>query len=73
MAFYKNDNGEVLVGENYVYSPIVALTKETKDDFEYPQDDWYWFDTREEAYSFFGVEITVEPVKPVQPKRNYRL
>ena len=56
MAFYKEDNGSLLVGENFVYSPIVTLKVEDKDNFTYPQDGWYWFDTEDEAYGFFGLE-----------------
>lgn len=56
MAFYKEDNGSLLKGENFVYSPIVTLKVEEKDNFTYPQDGWYWFDTEDEAYSFFGLE-----------------
>lgn len=56
MAFYKDDNGSLLVGENFVYSPTVTLKKEDKDTYTYPQDGWYWFDTEDEAYSFFGLE-----------------
>ncbi len=55
MAFYKEDNGSLLIGENFVYSPVVTLKAEEKDNFTYPQDGWYWFDTKEEAYGFFGV------------------
>lgn len=55
MAFYKNDNKSLLCGENFVYSPVVTLTVETKDNFTYPQDGWYWFDTEDEAYIFFGL------------------
>ena len=56
MAFYKEDNGSLLIGENFVYSPTVTLKAEDKDNFTYPQDGWYWFDTEDEAYSFFGLE-----------------
>lgn len=56
MAFIKNDNGELLIGENFVYSPVVTLLIEDKDSYTYPQDDWYWFETMEEAYKFFGME-----------------
>lgn len=56
MAFYKEDNGSLLIGENFVYSPTVTLKTEDKDNFTYPQDGWYWFDTEDEAYSFFGLE-----------------
>ena len=59
MAFYKNDNGNLLVGENFVYTHNFSMTKETKDEFDYPIEGWYWFDTKEEAYGFFGVIVDV--------------
>ena len=55
MAFYKEDNGSLLVGDNFVYSPIVTLKAENKDNFTYPQDGWYWFNTEDEANTFFGI------------------
>lgn len=58
MAFYKEDNGSLLVGENFVYSPIVTLKAEDKDNFTYPQDGWYWFDTEDDAYFFFEMKKT---------------
>jgi len=58
MAFYKNDNGEILEGENFVYTPNFSMTKETKDEFDYPIEGWYWFDSKDEAYLFFGIELT---------------
>ena len=54
MGFYKKDTDTILTGENFVFSPIVTLTKETKDDYTYPQDGWYWFDTFDEALQFFA-------------------
>lgn len=57
MAFYKNDNGSLLVGENFVYTPNFSMTKETKDEFDYPIEGWYWFDSEDEANIFFGLEI----------------
>lgn len=58
MAFYKldGDGATLLCGENFVYSPVVTLTKETKDEFTYPQDGWYWFDTEDEAKISFGIK-----------------
>lgn len=61
MAFYKNDNGSLLIGENFVYSPIVTLKVEDKDNFTYPQDGWYWFDTEDEANMFFGIKKEIVP------------
>lgn len=54
MGFYKKDTDTILTGENFVFSTIVTLTKETKDEFTYPQDGWYWFDTFDEALQFFA-------------------
>lgn len=54
MGFFKKDIDSILTGENFVFSPIVTLTKETKDDYTYPQDGWYWFDTFDEALQFFA-------------------
>ena len=53
MGFYKKDTDTILTGENFVFSPIVTITKETKDDYTYPQDGWYWFDTFDEALQLF--------------------
>jgi hypothetical protein len=51
--FYKVDEGILLFGK-VVTSPTFELTIPTKDKFEYPQDGWYWFDTREDACAFFN-------------------
>jgi hypothetical protein len=39
-----------------VESPTYALYKENKDDYTYPVDGWYWFESLEEAQNFFGIE-----------------
>lgn len=52
--FYKKD-GDMLLAGGTINSPVVTLKVEDKDSFEYPQDGWYWFDTEDEAYSFFGI------------------
>ncbi len=54
MPFYKKDENEILVGDNFVHMPDMSLTVETKDNFIYPQNGWYWFDTFDEALSFFA-------------------
>jgi len=53
-GFYKND-GTLLYGPNFVLNANYELRKETKDDYTYPVDGWYWFDTRQEALDFFGI------------------
>lgn len=58
-GFYKLD-GMVLYGPNFVLNANYELRRETKDDHTYPTDGWYWFDTKEDAYAFFGVELEKE-------------
>lgn len=61
-GFYKYSEEEhiVMCGPNYVYGPYdtFRLFREEKDTYTYPVEGWYWFDSDEEAYAFFGVEWT---------------
>jgi len=36
------------------------LRKETKDDYTYPVDGWYWFDSEGVARDHFGIYEEVE-------------
>ena len=54
MGFYKKVDDDILKGENFVFSPVVTLKAEDKDNYTYPQDGWYWFDTFDEALQFFA-------------------
>jgi len=54
-GFYKNDNGTLLYGPNFILNSNYELRKESKDDHTYPVDGWYWFDARQEALDFFGI------------------
>ena len=58
-GFYKHD-GDVLFGPNFVLNANYELRRETKEQHTYPTDGWYWFDTKEDAYAFFGVELPTE-------------
>ena len=49
MPFYKRENEELHAAPNFVYGPGVSLTAETKDDYEYPVEGWYWFDNLDAA------------------------
>lgn len=51
--FYKKIENEILNGEN-ISTPLVTLKVEDKDSYEYPQDGWYWFDTFDEALTYFA-------------------
>lgn len=54
-GFYKNDNGILLHGPNFVYNKNYELLKENKNEYVYPVDGWQWFDTRQEALDFYGI------------------
>lgn len=52
-GFYKLD-GELLYGPNFVLNASYELRKETKDQYSYPVDGWYWFNSEEEARLAFN-------------------
>jgi|LakMenEpi03Aug12_release.lakeMendotaPanAssembly.Ray.scaffolds.fasta_scaffold91819_3 hypothetical protein len=54
-GFYKNEDGLLLYGKNYVLSGSYNLYKEKKDEYSYPVGNWYWFDTEEQARTFFNL------------------
>jgi hypothetical protein len=55
-GFYKNENGNLLYGPNFVFGPYgnFELNRENKDQYEYPIDGWYWFDSEEDAKQFLN-------------------
>jgi hypothetical protein len=54
-GFYKNESGLLLFGPNGVTSCDYDLQRETRDQYTYPVDGWYWFDSEEQAREFFGL------------------
>ena len=54
-GFYKNDGGLLLFAPNFVAAPGYMLDITLKDSYEFPVDDWYWFDSRDAANVFFGL------------------
>ena len=58
-GFYKLD-GDLLYGPNFVLNADYELRKETKDEHTYPIDGWYWFDSEEEARTYFELPLLVE-------------
>ena len=52
--FFKKESEDLINGGELISTPSVTLTKETKDEFNYPIDGWYWFDTLDEALVFFA-------------------
>ena len=79
-GFYTYDTVEqmIMCAQNFVLGPYQSfeLRKENKDDYVYLIGGWYWFDSEEQAYIFFGIEWnedieTFGLVKP--PKENINL
>jgi hypothetical protein len=58
-GFYKNDNGTLLHGPNYVLNKNYELRAETKDQHTYPVDGWTWFDSEEEARVALNVPVEI--------------
>jgi hypothetical protein len=63
-GFYKFDN-ELMYGPNYVLAPSFQLYRENKDEYEYPLDGWYWFDSEDEANRFFGIVPDLDTEKDI--------
>lgn len=57
MAFYKQEepNTDLLEAPNFVLNANYELRAETYNQHTYPIDGWYWFDTIEEANTFFNI------------------
>ena len=57
MPFYKKDD-ETLLTATVVAMPEATLTEEVKDQHTYPINGWYWFDTLDDAISFYAKSAT---------------
>jgi len=58
MAFYKKclcGCGCFEKAEEFVMSPKIFLCREGRDEYLYPVDGWYWFDTEEEMMVAFDI------------------
>lgn len=56
MAFYYNDNGNLLTAPNFVAFATFELDAELHTTYTYPIEGWYWFDTEEQAKEFFEIK-----------------
>ena len=61
-GFYKYEPPILLYGK-WVLDANYQLFAETKDDYEYPIDGWYWFYSQEEAHSFFKINKKIKEVE----------
>jgi len=55
-GFYKNDNGVLLYGANFVVNKNYELYREQHDLYSLPVDGWYWFNTEDEAREYFNIK-----------------
>jgi hypothetical protein len=61
-GFYNFDGTTLLYAPNAVYNKNFELHKDSRNEYDYPIHNWYWFGNREEALEFF--EITEEDLSP---------
>lgn len=54
-GFYKNDNGQLLHGPNYVLNAAYELRRENLATLTLPVDGWHWFDSEAEARTVLNI------------------
>lgn len=54
-GFYCSQDGYLGYAPNFVENSQYALYRDQKDTYEYPVHGWRWFDSEEEARSYFGI------------------
>jgi len=58
-GFYKYEGEQLLHGPNFVLNSEYALFRENINEFKsgeiLPIDGWYWFDSADEAKTFFNI------------------
>lgn len=59
-GFYKKENDNLIYAQNLVLNSEYQLFKELKDEYNYPIDGWYWFDSEDDVYVFFNIEKPLE-------------
>lgn len=57
MNFYKIENNELLSGPQVSFPDGSFIHIELKDQYTFPFNGWYYFETEEEAKSFFNLEV----------------
>ena len=54
-GFYKNDNGALLYGPNYVLNAAYQLRRENLATLTLPVDGWHWFDSESAARASLNI------------------
>ena len=58
-GFYKNINNNIVFAQNQVVNINYELNISDIDDKYIPVDGWYVFNTKQEAYDYFGLDIPI--------------
>lgn len=58
-GFYKTIDNHVFYAEKNVHNKEYNLSIDEYNLYEYPVDGWYYFDSKEDAYAFFDLEIPI--------------
>jgi len=54
-GFYANQEGQLQFGQVVSFADGSMIVVELKDTYTYPVEGWYYFDTRQEALTFFNI------------------
>lgn len=54
-GFYKLENDDLLYAQNFVESFDYQLNRESRNDYIYPIHGWNWFDSEQEAKTFYNI------------------
>jgi len=63
--YYKNVNDKLIKGERIVNKNYELIPNEKTS-----SDEWHWFESEEEAYSFFKLKKPIAEKKDVRNDRN---
>jgi hypothetical protein len=65
-GFYKNENNNMLYAPETVFGPYYFLNKDEFQNYTYPIDGWYYFNTENEAKDFFGLSNLEEQIQSLK-------
>jgi hypothetical protein len=60
-GFYKFTDEELFYGPNFVSNANYELIISNHEEYSYPIDGWYYFESEELAREFFGLPAPVAP------------
>lgn len=60
-GFYKFTNDELFYGPNFVSNANYELITVNHEQYSYPVDGWYYFESEELAREFFGLPALIAP------------